>query len=99
MARRDQLGGFRANQEESNKIWKAYNAGGNYLDTSNRYQESQSEQWVGDFIQRERDFFVVGTKYSLGDGAGDFNGVGKPTNQKTRTTAVITAKSKALVEG
>ena len=72
-----------ANQEESNKILEGFaNAGGNYLDTSNRYQESQSEQWVGDFIQRERDFFVVGTKYSLGDGAADFNGVGKPTNQK-----------------
>ena len=76
-------GDLGANQEESNKILEGFaNAGGNYLDTSNRYQESQSEQWVGDFIQRERDFFVVGTKYSLGDGAADFNGVGKPTNQK-----------------
>ena len=72
-----------ADKKESFKIMNGFaEEGGNFLDTSNRYQESQSEQWVGDFIQKERDFFVVGTKYSLGDGAGDFNGIGLPTNQK-----------------
>ena len=76
-------GDLGADQTESIKILEGFAAdGGNFLDTSNRYQESQSEQWVGEFIQKERDFFVVGTKYSLGDGAADFNGVGKLTNQK-----------------
>ena len=68
--------------EESRKIFTTFaEAGGNFLDTSNRYQESQSEQWVGDFVKGNRDFFVIGTKYSLGDGASDFNGLGLPTNQ------------------
>jgi aryl-alcohol dehydrogenase-like predicted oxidoreductase len=56
-------------------------AGGNFLDTSNRYQESQSEQWLGEFIHSDRDFYVIGTKFSLGDGIADFNGLGKATNQ------------------
>jgi aryl-alcohol dehydrogenase-like predicted oxidoreductase len=76
-------GDLGAPQDESMRILDGFaNAGGNYLDTSNRYQESQSEQWVGDFIQKDRDYFVVGTKYSLGDGAADFNGVGKSTNHR-----------------
>jgi aryl-alcohol dehydrogenase-like predicted oxidoreductase len=76
-------GDLGAPKDESIKILDGFaNAGGNYLDTSNRYQESQSEQWVGDFIQKDRDYFVLGTKYSLGDGAADFNGVGKPTNPR-----------------
>ncbi len=57
-------------------------AGGNFLDTSNRYQESQSEQWLGEFIASDRDYFVVGTKYSLGDGAADFNARAQTTNHR-----------------
>jgi aryl-alcohol dehydrogenase-like predicted oxidoreductase len=71
-----------SDKQESFKILEAFaNAGGNFLDTSNRYQESQSEQWVGEFIESDRDRFVIGTKFSLGDGAADFNGLGKSTNQ------------------
>jgi aryl-alcohol dehydrogenase-like predicted oxidoreductase len=71
-----------ADHAESKKIFESFaEAGGNFLDTSNRYQESQSEQWVGEFVSDNRDYFVVGTKYSLGDGAADFNGKGLPTNQ------------------
>lgn len=58
-----------SDKDESGRIFDAFaEAGGNFVDTSNRYQEAQSEQWVGDFIQRDRDRFVVGTKYSLVDG-------------------------------
>mgnify|MGYP006269786673 CR=1 FL=1 len=70
-----------SNREESFRILETFaQAGGNFLDTSNRYQESQSEQWVGEFIHHDRDRFVIGTNFSLGDGAGDFNGLGLPTN-------------------
>ena len=71
-----------SDRQEGIKILESFaEAGGNFLDTSNRYQESQSEHWLGDFIHPDRDFFVVGTKYSLGDGSGDFDGLGKTTNQ------------------
>jgi len=70
-----------ADQAESFRILEHFaEAGGNFLDTSNRYQESQSEQWIGEFIHSDRDRFVIGTKFSLGDGAEDFNGVGKHTS-------------------
>jgi aryl-alcohol dehydrogenase-like predicted oxidoreductase len=72
-----------SDRQESFEILDTFaTAGGNFLDTSNRYQESQSEQWLGEFIASDRDYYVVGTKYSLGDGANDFNGQGKATNSK-----------------
>ena len=76
-------GALGSDRTESFKILEGFaEAGGNFLDTSNRYQESQSEQWVGEFVERDRDRFVIGTKFSLGDGANDFNGLGLVTNQK-----------------
>jgi len=53
---------------ESRKIFDAFvNAGGNFVDTSNRYQEGQSEDYVAELIASDRDWFVVGSKYSLFD--------------------------------
>lgn len=61
-----------SDKEESQKIFNAFvEAGGNFIDTSNRYQESQSEQFLGDFIHPNRDYYVIGTKYSLFDGFTD----------------------------
>jgi aryl-alcohol dehydrogenase-like predicted oxidoreductase len=61
-----------SDQQESRRIFDAFvEAGGNFLDTSNRYQESQSEQWLGEFIHPGRDRYVVATKYSLFDGMSD----------------------------
>ena len=55
-----------ANKEESKKVFDAFaNAGGNFIDTANRYTEGTSEKFVGDFIASDRDHFVVGTKYTL----------------------------------
>ena len=34
-------------------------AGGNFIDTSNRYQESQSEEYLGTFLQTDRERMVV----------------------------------------
>jgi len=57
-----------SSKEESHKIFDAFaNAGGNYLDTSNRYQEGMSEEIVGECIASERDKYIVGSKYSLYD--------------------------------
>lgn len=56
-------------KETSRQIFEVFTeAGGNFLDTSNRYQESQSEEFLGDLIHPKRDRLVVATKYSLFDG-------------------------------
>lgn len=63
-----------ADQNESRRIFDAFTeAGGNFIDTSNRYQESQSEQFLGEFIHPNRDRLVIATKYSLFDGFADPN--------------------------
>lgn len=57
-----------SDHEESRKIFDAFaEAGGNFIDTSNRYQEGQSEEYVGEFISSDRDRFIVGSKYTLFD--------------------------------
>lgn len=40
-------------------------AGGNFIDTANRYTEGTSERLVGEFVAEDREHFVVATKYSL----------------------------------
>jgi aryl-alcohol dehydrogenase-like predicted oxidoreductase len=58
--------GWGSNKEESKKVFDAFaNAGGNFIDTANRYTEGTSEKFVGDFIAADRDHFVVATKYTL----------------------------------
>jgi len=58
--------GWGANKEESKKVFDAFtNAGGNFIDTANRYTEGTSEKFVGEFISSDRDHFVVATKYTL----------------------------------
>lgn len=63
-----------SDKEESRRILDAFvEAGGNFVDTSNRYQESQSEAWLGEFMEGRRDWFVAATKYSLFDQTGTNN--------------------------
>ncbi len=58
--------GWGASREESKRMFDAYaDAGGNFIDTANRYTEGTSERLVGEFIREDRDHFVVGTKYTL----------------------------------
>jgi aryl-alcohol dehydrogenase-like predicted oxidoreductase len=66
--------GVGADKIESAKIFEAYaHAGGNFIDTANRYTEGTSEKYVGEFIHADRDHFVVATKYSLFDRKDDPN--------------------------
>jgi aryl-alcohol dehydrogenase-like predicted oxidoreductase len=66
--------GWGASKEESKRIFDVYaNAGGNFLDTANRYTEGSSERFLGEFIAQDRDHFVLATKYSLHDRPGDPN--------------------------
>lgn len=66
--------GWGADKETSKQIFDAYaEAGGNFIDTANRYTEGTSEEFVGEFIASDRDHFVLATKYTLFDKHGDPN--------------------------
>lgn len=39
-------------------------AGGNFIDTSDFYTGGSSEKMIGEFVRSDRDYFVIGTKYS-----------------------------------
>lgn len=70
----------------SKQIFDTYaNAGGNFIDTANRYTEGTSEKFVGDFIAKDRDHFVVATKYSLRDRVGDLNFAGNHRKNMMRS--------------
>jgi aryl-alcohol dehydrogenase-like predicted oxidoreductase len=78
--------GWGCDKETSQKIFDAYaNAGGNFIDTANRYTEGTSEKIVGEFIKRDRDKFVVATKYTLHDGKGDLNYCGNHRKNMMRS--------------
>ncbi|CAI7592065.1 unnamed protein product [Penicillium pancosmium] len=55
-------------KESSFKLLDAFcEAGGNFIDTANAYQNQQSEQWLGEWMQlrQNRDTLVLATKFSL----------------------------------
>lgn len=57
--------GYGANPEEASKILTSYaNAGGNFIDTSDRYQLGESEEIIGQFITGQRSDFIICTKYT-----------------------------------
>ncbi len=64
--------GWGCSQDEAKAMFDAFaEAGGNFIDTANRYTNGTSEQYVGEFIAADRDHWVVATKYSLFDRHGD----------------------------
>ncbi|KAJ5690939.1 Aldo/keto reductase [Penicillium malachiteum] len=44
-----------------------YEAGGNFIDTASNYQNEQSEQWIGEWVEarKNRDQLVLATKFSM----------------------------------
>jgi len=56
------------NKEQSFKLLDAYvEAGGNFIDTANGYQNGQSEAWIGEWMKQRnnRDLLVIATKYTI----------------------------------
>lgn len=45
-----------------------YEMGGNFVDTANSYQDEESEEWIGEWMEKRgnRDSMVVATKYTSG---------------------------------
>jgi aryl-alcohol dehydrogenase-like predicted oxidoreductase len=62
--------GYGAEPGESRLVLDSYaDAGGNFIDTSDSYQDSQSEEIVGEGLLGRRDDFVLATKFSLSSGS------------------------------
>ncbi len=69
--------GWGASKEECSNIFSKYvDAGGNFIDTANKYTEGTSEKYVGEFISGDRDRFVLATKYTSNTKRGDPNAGG-----------------------
>ncbi|EHY51811.1 putative aryl-alcohol dehydrogenase aad14 [Exophiala dermatitidis] len=54
-------------KENAFKLLDAFvEAGGNFIDTANNYQNEQSEQWIGEWMaaRKNRDLMVIATKYT-----------------------------------
>ena len=57
--------GYGSTAEEAKQILTAYaDAGGNFLDISDRYQLGEAEELVGKFIEHQRSNFIICTKYT-----------------------------------
>lgn len=57
--------GHGTDPDEARRIFDIYaDAGGNFLDSSNAYQDGQSEEFLGDLLTGRRDQFVLSTKYA-----------------------------------
>ena len=52
-------------QEESRRVYDGFReAGGNFVDTANIYSGGKSEQFLGEFVQSDRERIVLATKYT-----------------------------------
>ena len=79
--------GWGADKAASFAIMEAFaNAGGTFLDTANIYKLGTSEKILGEFINpRDRDYFVVATKYSLRDNTTNPNASGNSRKNMMRS--------------
>lgn len=57
--------GYGSTAEEAKQILTAYaDAGGNFIDISDRYQLGEAEELVGKFVEHQRSNFIICTKYT-----------------------------------
>jgi aryl-alcohol dehydrogenase-like predicted oxidoreductase len=69
--------GFGADAATSLDVAAAYReAGGNFLDTANKYHEGESEEICGKIVAGDRERWVLATKYTLATRSGDPNACG-----------------------
>ena len=66
--------GWGAPKDESRRMFEVFvQAGGNFIDTANNYTNGTSEKFIGEFMNQDRDHFVIATKYTLNEFATDPN--------------------------
>ena len=89
--------GWGGSYDESQKMFDCFaEAGGNFIDTANLYTNGTSEKYVGDFIEADREKWVVATKYSLNMKNGEINGFGN--HRKNMVQAVEASLKRLQVE-
>jgi aryl-alcohol dehydrogenase-like predicted oxidoreductase len=78
--------GWGAGLADCRTLLTAYaEAGGNVIDTANRYTEGASERIVGELLGADRDRFVVSTKYTVTLDGADPNAGGNHRKSLTRS--------------
>ena len=78
--------GFGSDLETSHAVLNTFaEAGGNFLDTANKYHGGQTEEIVGEFIARDRDYWVLATKYTLSMRGEDPNAAGNSRKNMMRS--------------
>jgi aryl-alcohol dehydrogenase-like predicted oxidoreductase len=86
--------GWGASKEECRRMFDAYAAaGGNFIDTANRYTEGSSEKIIGELVAGDRERWVVATKYTLYERKDDPNGAG---NQRKNMVQSLEASLRRL---
>lgn len=87
--------GWGSSKDESRAIFDVFaEAGGNFIDTANFYTKGTSEKYVGEFIQGEREKWVVATKYTLNTSDnGEVNSFG---NHRKNMVQAVEASLKRL---
>jgi aryl-alcohol dehydrogenase-like predicted oxidoreductase len=68
-------------------------AGGNVIDTANRYTNGSSEEILGELLEKRRDRFVLATKYTLNTDPEDPNAAG---NSRKNLVQALDASLKRL---
>ncbi|UCE14096.1 MAG: aldo/keto reductase [Candidatus Heimdallarchaeota archaeon] len=60
--------GWGSSKEVAKQVFQKYvDVGGNFIDTACNYTNGTSEKFVGEFIEGDRDRYVIATKYTLHD--------------------------------
>jgi len=78
--------GFGADEETSHRVLDAYaEAGGNFIDTANKYHGGQTEEIVGRWLEGRRDSMVLATKYTLAMDPEDPNAAGSHRKNLARS--------------
>jgi len=86
--------GFGADEATSHQVLDAYaEAGGNFLDTANKYHGGQTEEIVGKWLPGKRDRTVLATKYTLAMDHADPNSAG---NQRKNMVLAVEQSLKRL---
>lgn len=87
--------GYGSTQEEALGILKTYTeAGGNFIDTSDRYQLGESEEIIGKFLKSQRYNFIISTKYTQSSSQNP--GIGNFGNHRKAMRQAVDASLKRL---
>jgi aryl-alcohol dehydrogenase-like predicted oxidoreductase len=78
--------GFGADEATSHEVLSAYaDAGGNFLDTANKYHGGETEEITGKWLAGQRHRYVVATKYTLAMDHDDPNTAGNNRKNLVRS--------------